>query len=69
MVSSGIDFVERLVKCKGDVSSFLEFNSLLDLCGSFLKVKVRSQGPFLVSPENFSGRKNQLSDFNLLPCF
>lgn len=42
VVNSGIDFVERLVKCKGDVSSFLEFNSLLDLCGSFLKVKRKS---------------------------
>lgn len=38
VVSSGMETVKCLVKCKGDVTSFLTQSELLDLCEKVLRV-------------------------------
>ena len=40
MVTSGADCLQCLVKCRGDVSSFLGQSDLLNLCERILNVKV-----------------------------
>ena len=38
VVSSGVESLECLVQCKGDVTTILKQGELLDLCEKFLRV-------------------------------